>query len=297
MSIALVIITGLLAFLLIGFGGMLVNDAAEKMHKEKVNATLMYFGGVVANFFDTLGIGSFAPLTAFLKYTKALDERLLPGTLNVANAIPIIVQAIIFISVIEVDVFTLVVLIVASVVGSYISAGVIAKLPKKYIRIIMGIALLVVAGLMFAKNVGFIASLGTGTAIALTGVPLIIGIVVFFVLGILMSAGVGLYAPAMATVYLLGMSPAVAFPIMMGACAFLMPVNSQKFIKTGAYAPKVAIFICFGGVLGVVLAALVVKSLPLEILTYLVIAVVVITGIIMLYQGLNEKEEKKTETA
>jgi len=292
MSIAVMIILGLLAFLMISFGMLLVKNAFPKLQQaSNINDVAVYFGGLITNFLDTLGIGSFAQQTAFYKYTKFVDERILPGTLNVSNCIPIIVQAIIYIGVIEVDVFTLVVLILAAVVGSYFSAGIISKLPKKHIRIIMGIALLCVSGIMLARNIGFIETLGTGTATSLEGQALIIGVVVFFVLGVLMSAGVGLYAPAMATVYLLGMSPAVAFPIMMGACAFLMPVNSYKFIKEEAYSPRVAILVTFAGVMGVVIAAHIVTSLDLTMLTYLVIVVVFITGCLMLYQGIKDEQE------
>lgn len=286
---AVVIIIGLLSVILIAYGAAFVMDTDKKIKTDDSNAPMAYIIGMIVNFFDTLGIGSFAPTTAALKFTKLIDERLMPGTLNVSMAMPVIVEAIIFIKAIEVDIFTLVSLIAAAVVGAYLGAGIMAKLPKKQVKIIMGFALIAIAFTLIAGQMGWIAGLGTGTAIALTGTKLIAGIVIFFVLGALMSAGVGLYAPAMATVYLLGMSPAVAFPIMMGACAFLMPVGSYKFIKENAYAPKVSLFIAFGGIIGVIFATSVVTSLPLQALTWLVIIVVTITGLIMAYEGVQMK--------
>lgn len=286
---AVIIIIGLLSVILIAFGGALVYDADKKIKTDDSNAPVAYLIGMLTNFFDTLGIGSFAPTTALLKFTKSIDERLLPGTLNVSCTMPVIVEAIIFIKAIEVDIITLVALILSAVVGSYFGAGVMAKLPKKQVKIIMGFALIIIAFFLLAGQLGWIAGLGTGTAIALTGTKLIAGIVIFVILGALMSAGVGLYAPAMATVYLLGMSPAVAFPIMMGSCAFLMPVGSYKFIKENAYAPKVSLFIALGGVIGVIFATNVVTSLPLTALTWLVIIVVTITGLVMAYEGVKMK--------
>ena len=40
----------------------------------------------------------------------------------------------------------------------------------------------------------------------------------------------------MILVSLLGMNPTAAFPIMMGSCAFLMPVGSLRFIRERAYS-------------------------------------------------------------
>ena len=227
---AVIVIIAMLSLILILFGLVLIKDTDQKIRTDDSNAAFAYIVGMITNFFDTLGIGSFAPTTAILKFAKAIDERLLPGTLNVANTMPITVQALVFIQAVEVEIITLITLILASVVGAYLGAGIMSKLEKKYVKIIMGIALLFIAFLLLSGQMGWIAGLGTGTAIGLSGTKLFIGIIIFFVLGALMSAGVGLYAPAMAAVYLLGMSPLVAFPIMMGACAFFMPVGSYIFI-------------------------------------------------------------------
>lgn len=282
------IIIGLLTIGLIWYGRLLSINADKTMATDTSNASTSFLIGLVTNFFDTLGIGSFAPTTALLKVTKSINERVLPGTLNVSFAIPVMIQAIIFIKAIDVDILTLASLIIASVVGSYFGAGIVSKLPKKQIKIIMGFALIIIAGFFVLSLVGVTGSLG-GEELGLTGIKLIVSIVIFLILGALMSAGVGLYAPAMVTVLLMGMSPAVSFPIMMGACAFLMPVGSAKFIKEEAYAPKIAIFMALGAVIGVVFATNVVTSLPLDVLKWLVVAVCIITGGVMLKEGFAMK--------
>ena len=144
----------------------------------------------------------------------------------------------------------------------------------------MGIALLITAGFMFAGKMQWIQ--GGGTAIGLSGIKLIIAVVVNFLLGALMTAGIGLYAPCMAMVFALGLSPQVAFPIMMGSCAFLMPPASIKFIKEGAYNRKAAIGMALPGIIAVLIAALIVKSLPLDTLRWVVIVVIVYTSVVML---------------
>ena len=239
------------------------------------------FVGFITNFFDTLGIGSFAPTVALNKFTKmGVKDRELPGLLNVADTLPVMLEAVIFTTVIEVEPLTLISMLVAAALGSYLGAGVIAKMDEVKIQKVMGVALLITAILMICKQLGLIQ--GGGDAIGLSGIKLIVAVVGNFIFGALMSAGIGLYAPCMALVYFLGMSPQVAFPIMMGSCATLMPVGSIKFIKEGAYPRKAALIVALSGAVGVFVAAYLVKSLPMDVLTWLVIAVIFYTSASML---------------
>ncbi|MEG0855625.1 MAG: sulfite exporter TauE/SafE family protein [Terrisporobacter sp.] len=239
------------------------------------------FVGFATNFFDTLGIGSFAPTVALNKFMKmGVRDKELPGLLNVADTLPVMCEAVIFTTVIEVEPVTLISMLAAAALGSYLGAGIIAKMDEIKIQKVMGAALLITAVVMVFKQLGLIQ--GGGDAIGLSGVKLAIGVVGNFILGALMSAGIGLYAPCMALVYFLGLSPAVAFPIMMGSCATLMPVGSVKFIKEGAYPRKAALVIALSGAIGVFIAAFLVKSLPLNILTWLVIVVIFYTSASML---------------
>ncbi|KPU27035.1 permease [Caloranaerobacter sp. TR13] len=247
--------------------------------------------GFITNFFDTLGIGSFAPTTALLRAFKQTKDRVIPGTLNVSCTIPVILEAFIFIKVIKVDTLTLVSMIAAATIGAWLGAGIVSKFPERKVQFIMGIALFVTAFLMFAGQMDWFP--GGGEAIGLRGGKLIIAIVANFILGALMTAGIGLYAPCMALVYLLGMSPRVAFPIMMGSCAFLMPVASVKFVKEGAYDRKASMGITIGGVIGVIIAAYIVKSLPLNMLKWLVIAVILYTSLTMIRAALNNSVSNK----
>lgn len=251
------------------------------------------FVGFFTNFFDTLGIGSFAPTVALNKFMKmGVRDKELPGLLNVADTLPVMVEAVIFTTVIEVEPLTLISMLAAAALGSYLGAGVIAKMDELKVQKVMGIALLITAVVMVFKQLGLIQ--GGGDAIGLTGIKLVIGVVGNFILGALMSAGIGLYAPCMALVYFLGMSPQVAFPIMMGSCATLMPVGSVKFIKEGAYPRKAALIIALSGAVGVYIAAKFVSNLPMNILTWLVIAVIFYTSASMLIAA--NKASKSIET-
>ena len=243
--------------------------------------------GFVVNFFDVLGIGAFAPQTALLKFTKQTTDKLIPGTMNVANTLPVLIQAIIFIQVVEVEPITLIVMFLTAMMGAILGADIVGKLSERNIRLTISIALLITAGFMFANKMNWIQ--GEGVAIGIHGWKLVIAGVVNFILGAMMTAGVGLYAPCMALVYLLGLSPQVAFPIMMGSCAFLMPPASYKFIKSGAYNKKAALGMAIPGVVAVLIAALVIKSLPLDTLRWLVLIIILYTSITMFLSAIKNK--------
>jgi uncharacterized membrane protein YfcA len=232
--------------------------------------------GLVTNFFDTLGIGSFAPTTAAFKARRLVADELIPGTLNVGHALPTMIQAVIFITAIQVDVLTLVLLIGASVVGAWFGAGIVSGWERRRIQRGMAVALLIAAVLTVLRMTKIFP--GGGDAIALRGALLVAGVAGNLVLGALMTLGIGLYAPCMAMVSLFGMNPITAFPIMMGSCAFLMPVASARFLRTGRFDLRAALGLAIGGVPGVLLAAFVVKSLPLDAVRVLVVVVIAYTA-------------------
>lgn len=250
------------------------------------------FIGFVTDFLDTLGIGSFAPTTLLFKVFKSLkSDDLLPGTLNVAHTVPVMIEAFIFITVVKVEPLTLFSLIVAAIIGSWVGSKTVTKLPERNIQLVMGVALVITSALMALKQLGMLDMLGEGnTALGLSGSALIIGIVGNFIFGALMTVGVGLYAPCMAMVYMLGMSPIVALPIMMGSCAGLMPVAGAEFIKAGKYSRKTSLGIIIGGTIGVVVAAKFVNGLDLDVLTWIIVAVVLYTGVSMFLKAIKTKQ-------
>ena len=236
--------------------------------------------GFGANFFDTLGIGSFAPTTAIFKFRRRVADENIPGTLNVGHALPTITQALIFIAAVEVEMWTLIGMIAAAVLGAWLGVGVVSRLPRRAIQIGMGCALLFAAALFLAKNLDWMP--GGGDAKGLSGAVLAFAVAMSFLLGALMMLGVGLYAPCLILVSLLGMSPLAAFPIMMGSCAFLMPVGGARFVERGRYDVRAALGLALGGIPGVLVAAYVVKSLPIAWIRWLVLVVVVYAALQML---------------
>jgi uncharacterized membrane protein YfcA len=243
--------------------------------------------GAVTNFFDALGIGSFATTTAVFRMRKMVPDRIIPGTLNVGHTLPTITQAFIFTAVIPVDVLTLFSMIAAAVLGAWLGAGIVAGWPKRKVQIGMGTALLAAATFMFMRQQGLFPE---GSAeIGVSGMKLALAVAGNFMLGALMTLGIGLYAPCMILVSLLGMSERTAFPIMMGSCAFLMPVGSLRFVREKAYSLRNALGLTLGGIPGSYIAGKFFEGLDIRTVRWLVIVVVVYTGVTMLISAAREK--------
>jgi uncharacterized membrane protein YfcA len=248
--------------------------------------------GFGTNFFDTLGIGSYAPTTAIFKMFKMVPDERIPGTLNVGHTPPVLLQVPIFFTIVQLDRVTLVSWVTAAVLGAWLGAGVVAKLPRRKIQVGMGVALLI-AAIAFAVRVspdlgGPQLMPGGGEARGLEGSALVIACVASFVFGSLMTIGVGIYAPTMVVVTLLGMHPETAFPLMMGAAGFLMPVSGLRFIAARRYDLRAALGLAIGGLPAVLVAAFVVESMSLTAMRILVLVVVLYTAVTMLRSAAQE---------
>ncbi len=242
------------------------------------------FTGFITVFFDTLGIGCFAPTTALFRALRLVPDERIPGTLNVGHTLSSVMGAFIFIQLVPVATGTLVPMLAAAMLGAWFGAGVVSKLPRRAIRLGMGAALLIAAALMLLGVTGYLPA--GGDALGLGGVRLGLAVAGNFIFGSLMTLGIGLYAPCMILVSLLGMSPIAAFPIMMGSCAYLMPVSSARFLRSERYSASAALGLSLGGVPALFIAAFLVKSLPITAIRWVVVFVVVYTGAMLLRAAL-----------
>lgn len=243
--------------------------------------------GFVTNFFDTLGIGSFATTTTAFRFWKLVPDQQIPGTLNVGHVLPTVLQAVLFIGGVGVEFRTLAFMIAAACAGAWLGAGVVAGFSRRGVQLGMGTALLFAAAIVLAQMLNVVPS---GDALALSGTKLAIGVGVNLVLGALMTLGVGLYAPCMVLISVLGMNPTAAFPIMMGSCAFLMPVASIQFVRRNAYNLRAALGLAMGGPLAVYLAYRFITSLPTDLVRVLVLIVILYTSITMLRSAASERK-------
>ena len=277
------------AFCVVGIGAARRNRAGTGARQpdqvvRRPTVVELAIGAVVA-FFDTLGIGSFAPTTAIFKLRHIVPDELIPGTLNVGLTPAALLESLIFVTAIIVEPVLLITVVVSAAAGAWLGAGIVARLPRRAIQVTMGIALLIAGSVFTAVNLGALP--GGGTAMGLVGWKFGFAVGINFILGALMSAGIGLYAPCMITLALLGMHPLAAFPIMMGACALVQPVASLRFFQTNKFAWGPSLGLAVGSIPGVLIAAYIVKSLPLSALRWLVIVVIVYAAFAMLRSAIR----------
>lgn len=251
--------------------------------------------GAVTNFFDTLGIGSFAPTTAWMKLRKMAPDSYFPAILNAGHALPTVAQALIFITLVQVDPVLLLCCILASVAGAFVGAPIVQRSPIRLVQGVVGVALLIAATLYAMANLNLMPV--GGEAMSLPPMLFAVAVVGHFIMGILMMFGIGLYAPSLVLLSLLGLNPAGAFPIMMGSCAFLMPISSLKFVKSERIDLRIVIGMAIGGIPAVLLAAFVVKSLDVVVLRWLVVVVVLYASMLLLRGAFSAKPAQDAPAA
>ncbi len=251
----------------------------------------------VTNLLDTWGIGSYATTTSLVRQFKLIPDEKIPGSLNVGYVLPTVLQAFIYTKLVPVGPTTLISMIGAAVVGAWLGAGVVGGWSRRKVQIGMGYALIGAATIMVYRIVTAPPTLAP--VIELTGVNLILGIAGNFVLGALMTLGIGLYAPCLILVGLLGMDSgtATAFPIMMGSCAFLMPVACLRFVRANAYDPRVMLSMALPGIPAVLIGAFVLVVVPGNLLKWCIVAVVTYTAVSMLIAAQREKRSQQISSS
>jgi len=288
MLIALVVPIGLATLV---FAYILFKAALAKHARPNGEAMIL---GAITNFFDTLGIGSFAPTMAWFKFRKLVPDRLIPPTMLVGHSLPTMAQAVIFLMLLGVlvDPVLLVGCMIALLVGGLVGAPLVAKTKVWVIQLAVALALLVAAVLYAITNLQLMP--GGGAASSLPVMLTILAIIGNFVFGILLNFGVGHYAPSLIMLSLMGLDTKLIFPIMAGGGALVIAGAGARHIGIGQIDLRIATGMALGGIPAVLLAAYVVKSMPLEALRWLVFVIVLYAAFVMLRSALAGRKESKS---
>lgn len=251
--------------------------------------------GAVVSFFDTLGIGCFAPTTAWLRFRQLVPDRLIPPTLLVGLTPQAMAQSIIYMSLVPVDFVLLTGCIIANVLGGVIGASLVVRARVWIVQAVVAIGLLLAAIAYTMTNLDLIP--GGGTATGLPPLLTTIAIVVNFVLGVLMNFGVGNYAPMLVMFGLMGMNPQSSFPVMATGASLMGVSSSVKHIGVGQIDLRICLGLAIGGIPAVLVAAFIVKSMPVFWLRWMVVAVVLYTAIVLIRSARIGRREHKAEGA
>ncbi len=285
------LILHVIQFILVGMIAWMLYLIVRYARQNKISLTDRFWTGFAIGFvtdlLDTLGIGTFATTTSLLKATKLIDDdRRIPATMTTAHIIPILLEALLFITIVEVEMTTLISLAIAAFTGASVGARVTQHWDTRKVQRVLGILLIIAAGIMVYRmvtNPG--ADLGNDVR-GLTGWKLLVGIVFDFFIGMLLSMGLGNYAPELIFFSLMGISPAVALPVMMLNAAMMLSAGAKQFIQSGRVNWPGVPGIIVGGVLGVLTAAFFLSSLDVNNLKILVVFIASYTGLTLLRSSL-----------
>ena len=287
-------IIAILALALLANLSFLARAALARRAKPTLETTLL---GAVVNFFDTLGIGSFAPTAAWLKFRRLVPDRLIPPTMLVGLTPPVMAESIVFLVLLGVlvDPALLVASSVATMIGGIVGAPLVARSRVWVVQMILAIALVLAAAAYMMTNLQLFP--GGGTASGLPFGLTVIAVGASFVLGILANFGVGNYAPMLVMLSLMGMDPRLCFPIMALGGSLMGASASIRHMQIGQIDMRVALGLTLGGIPAVLVAALIVKSMPIEVLRWMVVVVVLYSAAILFRSAIHGRREEETEGA
>jgi uncharacterized membrane protein YfcA len=253
--------------------------------------------GAIVSFFDTLGIGSFAPSTAWIKFRKLVPDRLIPPTLVVGLGPPAMAESIIFLILlgVRVDAVLLFGSAIAVLLGGLVGAPLVARARVWIVQLVVAIGLLLAATAYAMTNLHLMP--GGGTAAGLSPVLTVVAIVASFGFGILLNFGVGNYAPTLVMLSLMGMDPRLCFPVMASGAALMSAGAGIRHIQFGQMDLRIVIGLAIGGIPAVLVAAFIVKEMDVEVLRWLVLVVVLYAAVIMVRAAMLGRREHKAEPA
>ena len=284
----------LLGLAVLAYGFALARAAIAKRAVPGVEALAL---GAVVNFLDTLGIGSFAPTTAWFKFRRMVPDRLIPQTLLCGLTPPAMTESIVYLILLGVQVERVLLFscVIAVFIGGLVGVPLVTRARVWVVQTIVAIGLLLAAAAYAMKNLDLFP--GGGTADSLPPTLMIVAIIANFVFGILANFGVGNYAPTLVMFSLMGMDPRFSFPIMAGGAALMGAGSSYQHIRIGEVNLKVVLGLAIGGIPAVLVAAFIVKEMPIEYLRWLVFVVVLYATAVMAHAALKGWREGKAEAA
>lgn len=267
-----------LCLAIIFFAMILARAAIAERSVPNIEAVVL---GAVVSFFDTLGIGSFAPTTAWMKFRRLVPDRLIPPTMLVGLTPPAMTESVIFLILlgVKVDPVLLFGCAIAVLLGGLVGAPLVAQARVWVVQLVVAIGLVLAAIAYAMTNLHLFP--GGGTAASLPFGLTVAAIAANFAFGVLLNFGVGNYAPTLVTLSLMGMDPRLIFPIMAAGAAVMGAGACVRHIQMGRMDLKVVVGLAVGGVPAVIIAAFIVKTMSLELLRWLVIVVVLYAAAVM----------------
>lgn len=253
--------------------------------------TILSLTGFFSYILDTIGIGSYAIIIGLNHVYKMIASRSLPGTLTAHGILPALIQAIFFMRVVEIDPWTLTVLLLAVTAGAFWGSSMVVRLNSRRVETSMCFAYFCMGVLVLIDQLGWLPFGGEGHG--LSGYKLVFGFLGMFVIGFLPALGVGAYAPTQMFLFVLGLAPIVAFPVMCSAGVIQQAIVASRFSSSGLVESKKALVLALSGALGTLLAIPFVSSLSSQTLRWVLLGVI-IYNILMILRSLRSQTPEES---
>ena len=290
----LTIILCIIGVAILYYAAALIRAAIAQKAVPNLEALIL---GAIVNFFDALGIGSFATTTAWMKFRRMVPDRLIPPTMIAGLTPPVLAESVIFLMLLGVlvDPILLFGCAVATMAGGLVGAPLVARARVWVVQLTVAIGLILAAAAYAMTNLHLFP--GGGTATGLPPIQTLIAIGVSFGLGLLANFGVGNFAPTLVILSLMGMDPRLCFPIMATGGSLMGVGAGVRHIRIGQIDLRIVLGLALGGIPAVIVAALIVKSMPLELLRWMVLVVVLYAAVVLLRAALRGRREVQAEMA
>ena len=284
---------------LIGLGAVCyLISLARALVARRATPSLEAIGlGAVVSFFDTLGIGCFAPTTAWFKFRGMVPDRLIPPTMLVGLTPTAMAESVIFLILLGVlvDPVLLFGSAISTMIGGLVGAPLVARARVWIVQLTVAIGLVLAAAAYAMTNLDLFPGGGTATGLPLAQTTVAIAASLGF--GILANFGVGNYAPTLAMLSLMGMDPRLCFPIMAAGGSLMGAGAAIRHIKIGEVDLRIILGLVLGGIPAVIVAALIVKEMSLEVLRWLVLIVVIYAAAVMFRAALSGRRKERADLA
>lgn len=233
----------------------------------------LILSGIIAFIADTLGIGSFAVNVALAKLLNTFPDDELPAVNNGAQVIPGTIESLFFMQIVDVDLTTLVTLVSGTCLGGLIGGTVVSRLSKQAIRLAMMCCFLLIIALLLCHQFRLLPI--DGDVAELHTWKLIIGFGAMVLCGALTSVGIGLFVMVQGVLFLLNVSPLIAFPIMTTAGAMQQPLTTMVFLQQNKIPLKKTLVLSLSGCIGVLITLPLFKHLTITWLHSLLLGILI----------------------
>lgn len=251
---------------------------------------LRFFISFLLYFLAPFGISDYALSTAIYTKTGWVELKKLPGTLGLQTVAPLLVMSTAFLGTIAVEPLTLIPFFLFQAIGSYVGPYLTQRISVKALRYIISFGLFISGVFVLLGQLNMLDF--SHTAMGLHGWRLLVCWIASFFLGVVKTLGIATYPLTMGLVFLLGLNPLAAYPMMTGASAIGIPIVCRQFIRLNAYDRPMAFSGQTAGLLGALAGVYCMRRVNVAFLQWVILLVIFYAALDLLL-----KKEKPAETA